>query len=90
MSIPAKLTIEGTAQELNISNLSLGGAFLDREERLSIGTRVSVEFSIPGRAEPIAVGGAVRWAAPTGAGVQFDGLRAGEVWALNQFFTSLE
>ncbi len=80
---------DGDANERIISNISLGGAFVDLDERLSIGTRVQVEFSIPGRPEPITVGAAVRWVAPTGSGVQFDGLRAGEVWSLNQYFETL-
>lgn len=89
VSIPANLTIDGNAQDLTVSNLSLGGAFVEIAERLAIGTRVEIKFSIPGREEAVGVGGSVRWVAPSGAGIQFDGLRAGEVWSLNQFFTTL-
>jgi hypothetical protein len=31
----------------------------------------------------------VRWADAKGIGIQFDGLRAQEVWALNEYFKQL-
>ena len=38
---------------------------------------MDLEFRLPNREEPIAIGGEVRWVAASGVGVQFDGLRAG-------------
>ncbi len=90
VSIPADIDIGDNSHALNITNLSLGGAFVHHDARLPIGTRVHLKFEIPGRTDPIDVGGSVRWVADLGAGVQFDGLRAGEVWSLNQYFTALE
>jgi Tfp pilus assembly protein PilZ len=89
VSFAATLKIGETEHTRNISNLSLGGAFVDYEERVSIGTRVNLEFRIPNREQPIHIGGEVRWVNKAGLGVQFDGLRAGEVWSLNQLFESL-
>ena len=89
VSLDAKLQIGDQELSRKISNLSLGGAFVDHDERMPIGTRLDLEFRLPNREEPIAIGCEIRWVAESGFGVQFDGLRAGEVWSLNQLFESL-
>ena len=89
VNIPATVEVDGTSHESVIHNLSLGGGHFGFESRLPMGTRVNVSFRIPNLEQPITVGGAVRWAAPVGIGVQFDGLRAKEVWSLNKFFDTL-
>ncbi len=72
-------------------NISLGGVFVESEHRFAFGARVSVRFSIPTQEEPVEVEGHVRWTeaeegVPRGFGIQFEGLRARDVWALNKFF----
>jgi hypothetical protein len=37
----------------------------------------------------IEVGATVRWGDAKGVGLQFDGLRARDVWALNEYFKLL-
>jgi hypothetical protein len=70
-------------------NLSLGGAFVDSSVKPPFNARVSLRFNIPNQREAIQVGGVVRWVDPGGFGVQFDGLRARDVWALGKYFESL-
>lgn len=89
VAVDAKFTVGDTTVERTINNLSLGGCHVVHDERVSIGTRVQVSFRIPTHEDPIEVSGAVRWGGQDGAGVQFDGLRAKEVWALNKFFETL-
>lgn len=89
VSVPASLQIAGVTHDTEIKNLSLGGALIIHEDRLPNGTRVEVAFKLPGMADSIKVGGTVRWAAEFAIGIQFDGLRAKEVFALNQFFEGL-
>jgi PilZ domain len=69
-----------------IKNLSLGGAFVALGRRLAIGTPLSLRFRIPTHEHPIETGAVVRWSNDEGVGVQFEGLRAGEVWSLGKFF----
>lgn len=69
-----------------IRNLSLGGAYLETDDKVPYGTRVLLKFIVPTQKEAIEVGGHVRWTEPRGFGVQFDGLRARDVWALGKFF----
>lgn len=89
VDIPATIEVDGTTQEIRMMNLSLGGALLDMSQRLEMGSRMQVTFRIPTHEHDITVGAAVRWAGGSGIGVQFDGLRAKEVWSLNKFFESL-
>ncbi len=39
--------------------------------------------------EPITAGAIVRWHDAQGIGLQFDGLRALDMWALNKYFEEL-
>lgn len=89
VNISATLTVQGTAHETSILNLSVGGALVVFEERLSPNERVELAFRVPTLENEIKVGGVIRWAGGESLGVQFDGLRAKEVWALNKYFESL-
>lgn len=77
-----------TSIETTIGNLSLSGAYVVLGRRLTIGSTVTLKFRIPTHDRPIETAGVVRWSNDQGVGVQFDGLRAGEVWALGKFFES--
>jgi hypothetical protein len=69
-------------------NASLGGLLIDEVE-LPIGQRLLVKLRLPTQKEPIEVGAVVRWQDAAGVGVQFDGLRAKDVWALGKYFETL-
>ena len=69
-------------------NLSLGGALIDGA-RMGMGQRVTIKFTVPTMADAIEVGATVRWSDDKATGIQFDGLRARDVWALNQYFQQL-
>jgi PilZ domain len=88
VSISSTVTVAGGTVSCNLSNLSLGGAFLDYQ-RLPMGERVHLVFTLPGHGDPIDTNSTVRWSTQDGIGVQFDGLRARDVWALNRFFEQL-
>lgn len=70
-------------------NLSLGGALITASAKYAMGQRVQIAFHVPTMGEAIEVGGTVRWTNPDGVGIQFDGLRARDVWALNEYFKQL-
>jgi hypothetical protein len=54
-----------------------------------MGSREHLSFSIPTTPYAIEVGATVRWSDDKATGLQFDGLRARDVWALNKFFEQL-
>jgi hypothetical protein len=89
VSIPARLTVDGTPNDCTMLNLSLGGALVAAPGKFPMGLRVRIEFTVPAPHHAIEVGGTVRWSSTDGIGVQFDGLRARDVWALNEFFKQL-
>lgn len=74
---------------MTVMNLSLGGALVSAGTRYSMGQRVSISFSIPTTPDAIEVTATVRWSDDKATGLQFDGLRARDVWALNKFFEQL-
>ena len=89
VSFPVKLTVDGTSSDCKVLNISLGGVQIAAQVKYAMGQRVSVAFHVPTMAESIEVGGTVRWSNVEGVGVQFDGLRARDVWALNEYFKQL-
>jgi hypothetical protein len=89
VSLAAQLIVEGAPRECTVMNLSLGGALLTAGTRLPMGQRLQIAFTIPTVAEAIEVGAVVRWSDDKATGLQFDGLRARDVWALNKYFEQL-
>jgi hypothetical protein len=89
VSIPATLTIGGVKQDCTVQNLSLGGALFQLGNRIAMGSRLDISFRVPTADEAIEIGATVRWSDDSSTGIQFDGLRARDVWALNKFFEQL-
>jgi PilZ domain-containing protein len=87
---PLKLDVEveigGDKKHGQSRNISLGGMYIESSERLAMGARLKVRFQVPTQREAVDVGAIVRWTDGTGFGVQFDGLRARDVWALGKYF----
>jgi hypothetical protein len=67
-----------------IQNISLGGLYAEAADRPAYGARLRLRFRLPSQKDPVDVGGTVRWADANGFGVQFDGLRARDVYALSK------
>jgi c-di-GMP-binding flagellar brake protein YcgR len=89
VSIAAQVTIDGTPREATVVNLSLGGALVETGAKHPMGSRMQISFRLPTMEEAIDVGSTVRWSDAKGVGLQFDGLRARDVWALNEYFKQL-
>jgi hypothetical protein len=89
VSIAATLKVDGASQECTLVNLSLGGCLFSVSTRFAMGQRVDISFKVSTIDEAIDIGGIVRWSDDQATGVQFDGLRARDVWALNKFFEQL-
>src|SRR5436853_455328 len=60
-------------------NVSLGGVFVNTEARWPVGTKLHMQLRLPSGAmvEGEAI---VRWPDGKGIGLQFDGLRAKDIW----------
>jgi uncharacterized protein YabE (DUF348 family) len=89
VSLAAKLTLDGNQREATVMNISLGGALVNAGAKLAMGQRVQISFAVPTLETPIEVTATVRWSDAKTTGLQFDGLRARDVWALNKYFEQL-
>jgi len=89
VSLAATLKVDGASRECTLMNLSLGGCLFFVTTRYSMGQRVDIAFKVPTIDEPIEIGAIVRWSDDKSTGIQFDGLRARDVWALNKYFEQL-
>ncbi|MBV8759557.1 MAG: PilZ domain-containing protein [Deltaproteobacteria bacterium] len=83
--LPATVTIEGDDFDVEIKNVSLGGALVRISHPLAMGARVHLTFVLDGLLEVIDATTVVRWRTGDQVGLQFDGLRARETWALSQY-----
>jgi Tfp pilus assembly protein PilZ len=87
--LPATVEHAGRILEGTSRNLSLGGMFLNVDGPVPLGARIQLSFSIPTQSRPIVAAARVRWTdGKTGIGVQFDGLRPRDVFALQQLLAS--
>ena len=75
-----------TEVEGETRNISLGGMFIATATPAPFKTVIELRFRLPALREDTKVEAHVRWVTEEGIGVQFIGLRAIEVWALNQLF----
>ena len=89
VSLPAQLAVNGELRPCTVLNLSLGGALIAPGTRFAMGQRFQIAFQVPTLDTAIEVGATVRWSDDQSTGIQFDGLRARDVWALNKYFEQL-
>jgi uncharacterized protein (TIGR02266 family) len=91
--LDVEVTADGKKLTARTVNVSLGGLFLETGTPLELGATVQLRFQLPTQPEAVEVSGDVRWVVKRegdrqGIGIRFQGLRARDVWALNQFFQS--
>jgi type IV pilus assembly protein PilZ len=65
-------------------DISIGGMFIESTEVLPFGTEITIVGKLPGTKAAVRLPGIVRWAKPTGFGVQFGSLGARETHAISQ------
>ncbi|MFO0757444.1 MAG: PilZ domain-containing protein [Byssovorax sp.] len=83
ISIPMAFEIEGGPRvEARCADLSLGGMFIETERPASYGTALRIYARLPGCDAVIEA--IVRWAKPTGMGVQFGRTGARETHGITE------
>ena len=88
--MPVGFTHDGQEYQGQSRNMSVGGMFIETAAPLPFNSVIGLRFQIPTLKEGVEVEAQVRWiegrtGASNGVGVQFMGLRAVYVWALNKF-----
>jgi PilZ domain len=92
VEIDATVRVSGRelrAQACRLRSLSLGGALVDIN-RLPIGTLINITFGLPSVEDRLSLDAVVQRCTRDGVAVLFDSLRAGEVWILWRYLTSLD
>ncbi len=79
---------EGDLHEATVSDMSLGGAFVETADKLPFGTVVTLTVALP-KGE-LRVDATVRWHKPAGMGVQFGALRAKDTFLVTEYLATLE
>lgn len=90
VNLDVNVSYQGASSDQTMVNMSLGGALITFAERLPLGSSVDLVFRIPTLESSISTKAIVRWATEESTGVQFDGLRAREVWSLTEYFKQFE
>lgn len=75
-------------QICQLRGMSLGGTFIE-VGRLPPGTQVNITFGLPTLGEKLSLDAVVHWSTEQGASVQFEGMRARQVWALWRYLESI-
>lgn len=83
--LPATVTIDGLDFDVEIANVSLGGALVRIPQPLTLGAHVALTFVLDGLHEVIDATTVVRWRTEDKVGLQFESLRAREMWALGVY-----
>jgi hypothetical protein len=89
VDLAGRIKVGEAPESCQVKNLSIGGAFVGLGRKLPMGDRVTLWFRVPNLENEIEAAGTVRWATGEGIGIQFDGLRAKETWALGKYLESL-
>jgi uncharacterized protein (TIGR02266 family) len=82
VSATIRLPEGGTHTASRLTNISLGGVFIDMEDPLAFGTEVSLEFTLPSAARTIQCRGLVVWTSkhgPSSEGKRGIGVRLMEI-----------
>lgn len=68
-----------------ILDISIGGVFIETNERYPKGKELLLKFSLPNRPQPLTFSGKIAWSSPKGFGVQFDNVSPGQGDVLRSF-----
>jgi c-di-GMP-binding flagellar brake protein YcgR len=88
-SFNVSVSFAGKHIDARCVNISQGGMFLSVDEQIPIGEVITAEFRLPDHPQMISAEARICWSEREerqGIGVKFIGLRAIEVWAINQLF----
>ncbi|NOY90471.1 MAG: PilZ domain-containing protein [Deltaproteobacteria bacterium] len=88
--LPLRVEHEGREISMRARNISLGGMLCVTDDVLAYGVKVMVHMVLPALGGGTSCLMVVRWHKDGDVGLQFGSLRAKQVWALNQYFVSLD
>lgn len=84
IELPVVVLHDGAEIPASSINISLGGMLIRTEKRIAFGANVIVRLELPALKHAAELPAVVRWDRDGQIGVQFNGLRAKDTWAINQ------
>ena len=73
-----------------ILDVSIGGVFIETNERFPKGKELMLKFSLPNRKQPFTFSGKIAWSSPKGFGVKFDNVNPVQEDLLKSFIEQNE
>jgi uncharacterized protein (TIGR02266 family) len=70
--INANYTIQGQNFNNYILDISIGGVFIETNQKLPAGKKISIKFSLPNYPQPFMLTGKIAWSSPRGFGLKFE------------------
>lgn len=70
--INANYAIEDRNFKSYILDISIGGVFIETDEKLPVGKKMTLKFSLPNHPQPFTFTGKIAWNSPRGFGLKFD------------------
>lgn len=83
--INANYQIKGRDFRSYILDISIGGVFVETNDRFKVGEVVILNFTLPDSSQPFSMSGKIAWSGPQGFGVKFDSLRHPQDNAIKTF-----
>jgi Tfp pilus assembly protein PilZ len=83
--INANYRILGNSFRSYILDISIGGVFIETNERVPVGESIVLNFTLPTLSQPFTLPGKIAWSGPQGFGVKFESLPKPQGNALQKF-----
>lgn len=72
--INADYRVQGSNFRSYILDISIGGVFIETNERVPVGETIILNFTLPSLSQPFSMSGKIAWSGPQGFGVKFDSI----------------
>ena len=70
--INANYSIQNKDYKSYILDISIGGVFIETNEKFTLGQKIVLNFTLPNNKKPFKLNGTISWGSPRGFGVKFD------------------
>ena len=70
--INANYSIQNKDYKSYILDISIGGVFVETNEKFTLGQKIVLNFTLPNNKKPFKLTGTISWGSPRGFGVKFD------------------
>jgi Tfp pilus assembly protein PilZ len=83
--INANYVIKGRSFRSYILDVSIGGVFIETNDRFATGEAITLNFALPDLTHPFSLHGKIAWSGPRGFGVKFENVPVTQSGAIKQY-----